>query len=664
MAIPADGLYIIRTAMNKEFVWDVNGDTSANRANLQIYTKNGGLNGGGNHQRFYLQSSGSASNEKNFFVANYGKAVEIYGKTKATGLKKGDNVSQFDWNGSICQFWTIEETKAYNGSVAYFVKSVINQSFVMDVSNAVYKNGQNIMMHPKHTTTAVEAHGDNQKWFFEKTARLEPKWPVPSGVGVVLNQNEKSSRSWISMTAGQTSYLLASFTCSGGASNFQIRCRIRYRKLGTNNWGAWEAWRVFDRVVNENDDGWGNVWASNTQVNASGSFKKVAQSYYIPFNVLNNSTNGTYIGYVGDGSIIYGDRAQMQIEVRRFANVTVKGISMPSVGNAASATVNITIMPTLSIDGFAFTMDGLKIGYQGDMHRGDNKLVVGIMTGANGKKLTRRPFTFGGIHWDGTVTIPLSELCYIPDPNEQIKFTTDWTQTDNKRTQSWTRPVSYDAAHGLTIDAIFAPGDGATILATPVATYVNDEMHIIYEQDGETLIAQCEKVDGKFVLIPPLGKKYQVMYSAGSGDKWGVRSWKGIVVEGEGQMFNFGNTYFRLFLQEKAYGEENMSYTANASSYSFMGDRRETVYFGEGGTVSQNISGMCPIDIEKNVPGAVWPDKCSLDDFHALRNAKYAVYRDLYGRRYDIAVMSTTEKPYMDNIFSVTLTLKERMATN
>lgn len=654
MAIPVDGLYIVRTAMNTNFVWDVNGDTSANRANAQIYTKNGGLNGGGNHQRFYLLTSGSY---KRFYVANYGKVLEIYGKTAATGLKTGDNVNQFEDNGSICQQWYIEETKSYANKQAYFVKSAINSNFVMDVSQAVSKDGQNIMMHPKHTSTAVEAHGDNQKWYFEKTARLEPKWPVPSGVGTVMNSNETSSRTWISMTPGQSIDLLASFNCSGTSSNFQVRFRMRHRSLGTNNWGNWSAWRKYDRVVNTNDDGWGNVWQNNCTVNYSGNFKKITE--YMPFDCLKNDTNGAYLG---EGSTVDGDRTQIQIEVRRFALVTVHGLPMPSCGNSASAIVNITILPTLSIDGFAFTMDGLKIGYQGDMHRGDNKLVIGPMTGANGKKLTRRSFTFGGIGWDGTVTIPLSELCYIPDPNEEIKFNTDWTQTDNKRTQSWTKPVAYDAAHGLVIDAVFTPGDGATILATPQATYSNEEMHIIYEQDGETLIAQCEKIDGKFVLVPPLGKKYQVMYSAGSGDQWGVRSWKGIIVDGEGQMFNFNNTYFRLFLQEKAYSEQNMSYTSNSSTYHFMGDRRETVYFGEGGQVSQNVSGLCPIDIEQNIPGAVWPDKCSLDDFHNLRNAKYAVYRDLYGRRYDIAVMSTTEKPYMDNIFSITMTLKERMA--
>lgn len=653
MAIPVDGLYIIRTAMNTSYVMDCDGDTSANRANIMIYTKNGGLNGGGNHQRFYKRTM--SNGDIRFFVANYGKAVEIYGKTAATGLKTGDNVNQMTNNGSICQQWAMEETTAYNGTKSYFIKSKINQNFVMDVSGARTANGQNIMMHPKWTTTAVDAHGDNQKWIFEKTCRLEPKWAVPANIGICY-PTDTSSRTWVALSEGESVNLAACFTCSGGAGDFQIRYRKRTRKLGTDNWTDWSSWQTYSASPSTADEGWGNIWATNTSVNANGTFKKTNNTLSV--TVGSDDTAGSYLNSAD------ADRIQYQIEVRRFGNVyfSEAGTNIPSVGNAASATVNVTIRPSLSIDGFAVTNEGLKIGYQGSMHRTSNKLILGVMTGANGKKLTRRSYTFSDINWDGTVTIPLKELCYVPDPNEQISFTTTWTQTDNSNVQNWTRSVAYDAAHGLVIDAVFNTAPGSTILATPVEDYSNPEMHIIFQQDGETINTKCEMVDGKFELIPPLNKDYQVIFSAGTGDNWGVRAWKGIKVEGEGQMFNFNGTYFRLFLQESAYSEQSTSYSANASAYSFMGNRRETVYFGEGGTVDQDVTGLCPIDITQNIPGTVYPDKCSLEDFHALRNAKYAVYRDLYGRRYDIAVMSTTEKPAMDNLFSVSLTLKERMS--
>ena len=148
-----------------------------------------------------------------------------------------------------------------------------------------------------------------------------------------------------------------------------------------------------------------------------------------------------------------------------------------------------------------------------------------------------------------------------------------------------------------------------------------------------------------------------------SDNSWGVRSWAGQILHGEGHMFNFGDDYFRLFLQENPFSGPDGSYSADVQVYLLQGDRRESVYFGKGAQVTQSISGLVPIDQSIQLPGSKYPypSNCSLEDFHRMRLAKYAVYRDLYGRRYDVAIVSTNESPKMENIFNVSISMKERM---
>ncbi len=666
-----NGIYEVVSYMDSNYVMEVANDSASNRANVRLFTRNNGNTGVGSHQRAIVVGRSSSDSSQmimfqpgaaltgNYYMSSWFCPIEVYGKTTSTGLKNGNNVTIMEQNNSITQGWYISKVpeSLYGRNDLYYIGNAINSNFICDVEGANtgnYKNthlSQNIMVMTKHSSPLSEpAQGKNQVWLFRKVF-LQAKWlPVPSNVGMSTSNNASSTNRTI-LVSSSNPKLYPTFVCNWD-EQFFVRYRYRARKSTSNSIGGWGSWQNVNGQTS--DDGYGNAWGyGNVTVNNRGTRRTVREAITAP---IDNSGSGN-------------DYLEYQIEARSSEHSEISYLDK-NHGSYASlpstATVYVKWQPTLSIDSFAFTEDGIKIGYTSSFKRNNNTIKIGKLTGSKGL-LTNREFTFKQLNYTGTIDIPFNELIYIPDNAENIKFTTTITSTDNaSRTQNWTRPIAYNSSHGLNISAGFVLGEGATVHTDSTfkaSNYVSVECHIIYKQDGETIISDCDRIGDKFVIVPPIGKSYIVMISAQNGTNWGVRSWNGMIVKTQGQMFNFGEDYFRLFLQESPYSSPNGSYSTFNTSYHFEGDRRETVYFGKGGSSTQSITGICPIDSSIQLDGAKepYPKKCSLDDFHNMINAHYVIYRDLYGRRYDVAIMNSSEEPMDANLFNVSISMKERM---
>ena len=140
-----DGTYIIRSSINKGYVFDVSGGSKDNYANIQLWNECPVP-----QQRFKLKYLDNGYYR--ITATHSGKALDV----KDASTQKGANVQQYQSNDTNAQQWIIKDNK--DGT--YSIISRCNGLYV-DVYNAVAANGTNIQM--------CDGNGLNaQKFIFEE----------------------------------------------------------------------------------------------------------------------------------------------------------------------------------------------------------------------------------------------------------------------------------------------------------------------------------------------------------------------------------------------------------------------------------------------------------------------------------------------------------------
>lgn len=171
----ADGTYVISTALSSNYVLDVYGGYTWNKANVQLFAKNGT-----DAQAFKVthDSQGYVT----FTNVNSGKVLEV------AGSKAGNNanVQQYSLDGSRAQKWVVQK----NGS-GHTIISALDPNFVLDLSGALVMNGRNIGLYQNNGSKA-------QQWNFSKhmTDRercdlfaAQNKDKIADGVYYIKNKN-------------------------------------------------------------------------------------------------------------------------------------------------------------------------------------------------------------------------------------------------------------------------------------------------------------------------------------------------------------------------------------------------------------------------------------------------------------------------------------------
>lgn len=141
----ADGTYVISTALSSNYVLDVYGGYTWNKANVQLFAKNGT-----DAQAFKVthDSQGYVT----FTNVNSDKALEVAGSRAGNNA----NVQQYSLDGSRAQKWVVQK----NGS-GYTIISALDPNFVLDLSGALVMNGRNIGLYQNNGSKA-------QQWNFSK----------------------------------------------------------------------------------------------------------------------------------------------------------------------------------------------------------------------------------------------------------------------------------------------------------------------------------------------------------------------------------------------------------------------------------------------------------------------------------------------------------------
>ena len=144
-----EGTYYIKSYYSGKYL-DINGKSSANNANLQQWSYNGGSN-----QKFKLVKNSDGTYCIYTGSSSYSKVLDVAGKSKADGA----NIAQYTYNGGTNQRFYIEEVK----SGVYAIKTAVSSgASCMDVYNWSTSNGGNIAQW-------TYWGGDCQLWYLEAT---------------------------------------------------------------------------------------------------------------------------------------------------------------------------------------------------------------------------------------------------------------------------------------------------------------------------------------------------------------------------------------------------------------------------------------------------------------------------------------------------------------
>ena len=146
-----DGIYVIRSMVNRKFVLDVYGGSSANEANVQVYTRNSSK----------AQSWVIRHDEKGYItIINEGskRALDI----KGGSTKDGTNIQQYVSNLTKAQKWiAIKQT---DGSVEFV--SALDKNKCIDLNGALAKNSSNIQIYESNGSKA-------QRWVLTKELTID-----------------------------------------------------------------------------------------------------------------------------------------------------------------------------------------------------------------------------------------------------------------------------------------------------------------------------------------------------------------------------------------------------------------------------------------------------------------------------------------------------------
>lgn len=140
-----DGVYEICSVKNRDYTLDVNGASSENGANIQLYLLNGTL-----AQAFKV--SHDSQGFVTFTNVNSGKVLDLDGAVTWNGR----NIHQYASNGTRAQKWIVQKS----GS-GYAIVSAIDISYVLDLRNGTVSSGSNIQLYKSNNTAA-------QQWVFNK----------------------------------------------------------------------------------------------------------------------------------------------------------------------------------------------------------------------------------------------------------------------------------------------------------------------------------------------------------------------------------------------------------------------------------------------------------------------------------------------------------------
>ena len=282
-----DGIYVIRSALNKNMVLDIADGAMNNSANLQLWKYNGNFN----QQRFRITNVGNGY--YTIQAVHSKKVLDVEGGGKTNGT----NVSQYDSNGTDAQKWQILDLG--NGQVSFVSKC---NGLYLDVSAGSTANGANIQVY--------EGNGTNsQKFILERNDYVAER-TVEDGIYTIklkLNTNK------VLDVAGGSTKNSANVQIWENDNVRQQRFKVTYYEQGYYKIEALHSGKVLEVAgggmtsgTNVQQYEWNGTDSQKwiIQKNADGTYciRSILNGYYLDI-ASGNTNNGTNVQvYEGNGT--------------------------------------------------------------------------------------------------------------------------------------------------------------------------------------------------------------------------------------------------------------------------------------------------------------------------------------------------------------------------
>ena len=436
-------------------------------------------------------------------LATHG-AVTMYMVPKGYEPGSGTPVVVAKDNGDDA-FWWIPEivgTTSYNGQ-QYPIVTIGNKDgvgYVLDVKGAGTAVGTVLQTYARNGAKS-------QRFIAVPENYLLPELAAPSQLRVAYAEGGAvAANLWGN---GSVPMFLAFV---GGTNQWDARFRVRYRKAtaGDETFGAWSTWRNWANRSNANQ-GWGAGNAPSCATVSKRDPNGVARRYSkaVPFAV---TTTGN-------------DLAEVQAQVRRWNH--------DGHGPQANITTRVKWRPTITVEGYTWSPEGLSIRYHSDQKRNNNELNIYRVTcvhGGNTRVIYDNPdgYPISSLPHAGTATLPMTNMDYVPAEGDNVTATIRWTNVDGAymhAKESHTDAVSYDTGRGLVLNPTYtAPSATNGWVLHVDATGVTADswtLYLDYGADGEAF-EKYRDDDGVWDIPVKFGSTYDVYLVVRQGTKWDV----------------------------------------------------------------------------------------------------------------------------------------------
>jgi hypothetical protein len=473
------GTYMIRSMLDTNAVIDISGQSTANGANAQLY----GINYT-NAQIFLVEHENGLARIIN---SRSGKCLSVVNDKP----QNGQNVHQ--WDNQAYQ-WYIEPygSTTINGCTVptYIIHYLNGSGFCIDAAGGTAKPSTNIQIYTENKSKA-------QIWAFQSISRLNETLPVPASIKGSSGSADESE----TIVFNNKTNLFVSWICDG--TEYQCRYRVKMRESAkVDSAGSWSEWKSIKDGSTANS-GWGYLDSANciTTEGSNGSRKYAYDAITIPHTI----------------DLTTYDRALVEVEVRRFNAIETSTRKLYEHGNSASQTLELVWQPTASISSAYWTPDGLSIDYSTDFKRTGN--IVSVESVLCDGKVLCSGYTKSNMLYSGTITIPVSELKFTPENGVSTKIKMTVYTSDSSTSITYNGIITHNFESELSVMPSYSFDADTAKLTVSFTEY--EESYVYMILDGK--IVKCNKADGKYVLYPPSGREYSIkVYCKDSSGKWGA----------------------------------------------------------------------------------------------------------------------------------------------
>lgn len=581
MAITS-GTYAVRSAMDPSIVLDVEGNSSASGANIELWSENGGLNQVWDVQRV-------SSTYCKIVSARSGLLVDSSNAVPANGK----NIMQYRSTGGDNQQWAIEDsgqTIEINGTSypLYCIKTRMDTGYCIDASGARSAPGTNVILWQVKSPYAL-----NQLWVFLPTSIPSARLQAPSSGGI--SASAQTGGPQVLAVPPSTSAVYPSW--AGNGSSWQVRYRTASRGAAASDVGAWSAWKCLADGSTANE-GWGAVGTVEPTAASGG---RIRATHGIP--IVLGSTN---------------DKAAIRFEARRFEQDFEDGFD--AHGTPASFEASAVIQPSLSIASLVWTPGGVRVTPSPTPARDGASYSVEI------EGLTRRAMLYTGIAAGDYLGIPSDGLASIPENGASYTVRASLTTADGS-TADTTRTIqcAYDASSGLSVSPTVEEQDhGASTI--DLSAYHERNVWVVCGGKAHRM----READGIFWVAPPQGVPYSVFVQvADQSGAWGTWHADHDAAEAVGHLLTYEGGTLCIDMGIDQPPSVSWRIMANSSSDFLTGGIFEATTAGEGRSEVGILQGSSHGD-----PAGAH------DAADAIVEAVYAWYRGDHGELFRVAVES------------------------